>query len=328
MSTTPPIEHGATQTESHATKGPMRHSRITIVTTAAVAALALASCASDSSPAASSSTTDGATEQEKSISIGIPSGWDEGIAVSYLWAAMLEGEGYDVELENADIGVLFTSLAGGGYDLMLDAWLPITHEDYVATAGDKITDLGSWYDNAKLTIAVNEDSPAQSIADLAEMSGEYGNRLVGIDAGAGLTRITQDEVIPTYGLDGLNFVVSSTPAMLAELSSATASGDNIAVTLWRPHWAYDEFPIRDLADPEGTLGDAESIHAFGSADFTERFPEVADWIAAFTLTDEQLFSLENMMFNSEDYSDDAAAAAAWLEENPTFVDDLKAAAQG
>ena len=51
-------------------------------------------------------------------------------------------------------------------------------------------------------------------------------------------------------------------------------------------------------------------------------------IAAFTLADEQLFSLENMMFNSDDYSDDAAAAAAWLEENPTFVDDLKAAAQG
>lgn len=44
---------------------------------------------------------------------------------------------------------------------------------------------------------------------------------------------------------------------------------------------------------------------------------------AFELDDEQLFSLENMLFNSDEYADEDAAVDAWLEANPTFVDDLK-----
>ncbi|GMA30638.1 glycine betaine ABC transporter substrate-binding protein [Litorihabitans aurantiacus] len=302
----------------------MRRTTIQTLAASAAAALVLAGCGSNDSAASGATVPEG---DEASLSIGVPTGWDEGIAVSYLWQEILESEGYDVELETADIGLIFTSLSGGGYDLLLDAWLPGTHADYVADAGEDIVDLGAWYDNAVLTIAVNEDSPAQSLADLADMADEYGNRLVGIEAGAGLTRITQDEVIPTYGLDGMEYVVSSTPAMLAELSSATESGTNVAVTLWRPHWAYDEFPVRDLEDPEGALGGAESIHSFGASDFTERYPTLATWLGAFELTDEQLFELENMMFNSDEYSDEADAAAAWLEENPDFVDDLKAAAQ-
>ncbi|MGO1315636.1 MAG: glycine betaine ABC transporter substrate-binding protein, partial [Cellulomonadaceae bacterium] len=250
----------------------------------------------------------------------------EGIAASYLWAAILEDEGYTVRTQTADIGVVFTSLAGGDFDLLFDAWLPLTHADYVEQYGDDIVDLGTWYDDAKLTIAVNEDSPAQSLEDLAAMSSDYGNRLVGIEAGAGLTKITENEVIPTYGLEGMDYVVSSTPAMLAELKGATDAGTNIAVTLWRPHWAYDAFPIRDLEDPEGTLGGAELIHTYGAKDIEERLPEVAGWVKNFTLTDEQLFSLENMMFNSDEYADEAAAVEAWLEENPTFVDDLKSGA--
>lgn len=294
------------------------------VAAAAVLGLTLAACSSGSDagtgtePAATGDGTD-----ETSISIGVPSGWDEGIAVSHLWQAILEEEGYDVAMQTADIGVLFTGLAGGDFDVMFDAWLPLTHASYLERYGDDVTSLGVWYDDAKLTIAVNEDSPAQSLADLADMADEYDNRLVGIEAGAGLTEVTQDAVIPTYGLEGLDYVTSSTPAMLAELKSATDAGRNVAVTLWRPHWAYDAFPVRDLEDPEGTLGEAEEIHTFGTADFEERYPSLTPLIAAFELTDEQLFSLENMMFNSDEYADEASAVEAWLDENPTFVDDLK-----
>ena len=41
----------------------------------------------------------------------------------------------------------------------------------------------------------------QSLEDLAAQPEVVGNRLVGIEPGAGLTRITKEEVIPTYGLD-------------------------------------------------------------------------------------------------------------------------------
>lgn len=306
-------------------------------TLAAVAAaalgLTLAACSTDSD-SGSGSTPDGSgsgsasSEDETTVRIGIPSGWDEGIAVSHLWKAVLEDEGYTVETQTADIGILFTGLAGGDFDLMFDGWLPLTHASYWERYSEDLTDLGVWYDDAKLTIAVNEDSPAQSLEDLAAMADEYDNRLVGIEPGAGLTETTIDAVIPEYGLEGMDYITSSTPAMLAELSAKADSGENIAVTLWRPHWAYDAFPVRDLEDPAGTLGEAEEIHTFGAADVTERFPELSTWVEAFELSDEQLFELENMMFNDDAYADDLdGAAAAWLEANPEFVTDLKESAQ-
>jgi glycine betaine/proline transport system substrate-binding protein len=90
--------------------------------------------------------------------------------------------------------------------------------------------LGSWYDDARLTIAVNKNSPLKSIEDLKTNPDVVGNRLVGIESGAGLTKITKEKVIPAYGLDKLDFVESSTPAMLAELSGAIKGCKNIAVS--------------------------------------------------------------------------------------------------
>jgi glycine betaine/proline transport system substrate-binding protein len=263
---------------------------------------------------------------QQDVTIAIHNGWDEGIAVSYLWANLLEQEGYSVDLEMADPGVVYTGIAGGGYDVNFDMWLPITHEDYLDQYGADLEQLGAWYDDAKLTIAVNESSPITSLDELGASADDFGNRLVGIEPGAGLTRITRDKVIPAYGLEGLEFIESSTPAMLAELTGAVDQERDIAVTLWRPHWAYEAFPIRDLEDPEGALGEAERIEMVGRTGFATDFPQLTAWLAEFTLTDEQLFSLENIMFNENEGTDNEASVGQWLEANADFFDTIKDAA--
>lgn len=280
------------------------------------AALALTGCAG--------STGDDAAPS-KELTIGVFNGWPEGEAVSYLWKLILEDEGYDVELEYADAGPVFQGVAGGDYDLALDGWLPMTHADYFEQFGDDIVDLGSWNDDAKLTIAVNADAPVDSLSELAAASDQFDNRLIGIEPGAGLTAATQDEVIPTYGLDGMDFITSSTPAMLAELDSKLAAGENVAVTLWRPHWAYDAYDIKDLADPEGTLGDAESIHTFTRTGFDTDHPDVNAWLSEFRMDSEVLFSLENVMYNTgEDVTDYTDIVREWMTENQEWVDSLTA----
>lgn len=289
----------------------MRKSRFMPVAAAIGAAgLALAACSSD----------DDGSSNAGDLTIGVPAGWDEGVAVSNLWKVLLEDEGYNVELVDAEIGVIFTSLAGGSHDLLLDVWLPATHESYLDEYGDDIEELGSWYEGAALTIAVNSDSPVQSLADLAENADAYGNRLVGIDPGAGLTEITQDSVIPNYGLENMEFVISSTAAMLAELQGADNDGRDIAVTLWRPHWAYDAFDIRDLEDPDGVLGAAETIYSYSRTGFTDDHPEVAEWISNFTFSDDQLASLQNLMLNENQGEQNEESVREWLEENPDFRD--------
>jgi glycine betaine/proline transport system substrate-binding protein len=299
-----------------------RTRRTALATTALGLTVALAACSSGD-PADGDRLENG---DLSTVSIGVHSGWDEGIAVSALFSSMLEDEGYTVESQEADPGVVYTGLTGGDFDVNFDMWLPSTHADYLEQYGEEMEQLGVWYDEAKLTIAVNEDAPVTSLDELAEHADEFDNRIVGIESGAGLTRITQDEAIPAYGLEGMEFVVSSTPAMLAELKGATDAGENIAVTLWRPHWAYDEYPVRDLEDPEGAMGEAEEIHTVGRLGFSEDYPTLTKLIESFSLTDEQLFSLENLMFNEDGGGDPTGSAEAWLEENPDFVTDLKAAA--
>ncbi|MCJ1683522.1 glycine betaine ABC transporter substrate-binding protein [Rathayibacter sp. VKM Ac-2928] len=255
------------------------------------------------------------------VTLAVFQGWDEGIAASRLWGAVLEEEGYDVTLQSIDVAPGFSGLASGDYDLALDTWLPVTHGDYLDEYSDRIVDLGAWNDDAKLTIAVNEDAPIDTLEELAANPEVVGNRLVGIEPGSGLNGITTDAVIPGYGLEGMEYLTSSTPAMLQELSSATAAGENIAVTLWRPHWAYDAFPVKDLEDPKGLLGEAEGIHAFGSASFDSEFPTLSSWLRDFRMDSDTLYSLENALFN-EGADDQDAALESWLAENREYVDGL------
>lgn len=285
-----------------------------------IAGLALVACGDDGGETAQEGNGEA---QGGPVTIGVFNGWDEGIAVSELWKYVLEQEGYDVTLEYADPAPAFSGVASGDYDFLMDAWLPTTHEDYIAEYGDQMEDLGSWNDEAALTIAVNEDAPITSLDELADNAGEFNNQIIGIEPGAGLTRITTDEVIPTYGLEDMEYTTSSTPAMLQELRTAIDGGDNIVVTLWRPHWAYDEFPIRDLEDPEGALGEAESIHTFASKDFVEENGQVADWLRNFQMDGETLHSLENVMFNENPDTDDyQPIVEEWVADNQEYVDGL------
>jgi glycine betaine/proline transport system substrate-binding protein len=258
------------------------------------------------------------------VTIAVFNGWDEGIAASELWKAVLTEQGYEVELAYADPAPVYAGIATGDYDLNLDSWLPVTHEDYVEQYGDDLVDLGSWNAGGRNMIAVNEDAPIDSLDELAGNADLFDNRIVGIEPGAGLTRLTKDEVIPEYGLEGMDFIESSSPAMFAELSAATAAGENIAVTLWSPHWAWEAFPIKVLEDPSGAYGAAEEIHIQARSDFEEEFPTLAGWLRGFEMDSDLLHSLENVMFNGEGAGDDdfSAVVAEWIADNREYVDSL------
>ncbi|MDV6013672.1 glycine betaine ABC transporter substrate-binding protein [Haloechinothrix sp. LS1_15] len=269
---------------------------------------------------------DGTGEDETEVTIGIFSGWDESYASVHLFEHVLEDMGYTVDTTELEAGATYTGVARGDIDFTTDGWLPVTHEHYLEEHGDNMESLGCWYDNAKLTFAVNEDAPIDSIDELAEHADEFDNRIVGIEPGAGLTSTTEEEVIPTYGLEEMEFLTSSTPAMLSELQSSIEADENVVVTLWHPHWAYDAFPIRDLEDPEGTLGETEIIYNFGRDGFEEDYPNLAQMVRNFVMEPDELAELERIMFSEDEYDGDdhEAAVADWLEDNPEFVEDLKA----
>jgi len=297
----------------------MKKRLLTSVALGAAAALTLAGCSTSGTPSGG----DTGSGDKGDITIGVFSGWPEGEAASYVWQQVLEDHGYDVTLETADAGPLFAALSKGQYDVTFDVWLPGTHKEYWDQYGDDLDDLGSWYDSAPLTIAVNADAPIDSLDELAAHADEFGNRIVGIEPGAGETGIVQNAVIPAYGLDGMDFQTSSTPAMLAELKKAIASGENIAVTLWQPHWAYNAFPLKDLEDPKGALGEPDHIDTVARTGFADEYPEVAGWFKHFHFDADLLADLENKLFNGDvDASEYPSIVKQWLADHQDFEDGL------
>lgn len=128
--------------------------------------------------------------------------WAEDVALSNLTQQALEDKGYSVKLKELDAGVIFQSLADGSSDLFLDYWLPTTHKEYKEKYGDKIEDLGVWYDDASLDITVPDYvDDVDSIGDLKEHADKFDNQIVGIDAGAGIMDQVKNHAIPDYGLD-------------------------------------------------------------------------------------------------------------------------------
>ncbi len=290
----------------------------------AAVALAATACGSDDGADDSSASGDGGSSSCESVTLGFIPSWTDGLSMAHLWQDVLEDKGYEVEFEEiADAAPLYAGLAGGDVDVYPSAWSEVTHADYMAEYGDDIEDLGSWYDGAVLTLAVPEYVDIDSIADLAGQADRFDGRIVGIEPGAGLTRTTKEEVMPTYGLTDFQLVESSTTAMLAELQAAVDAEEDIVVTLWRPFWANSEFPVKDLADPEGALGEAEGLHNLARTGFSDDCSEVAELMEGLSLTDEQYGSLENLVVNEYGEGQYPEAITAFFEENPDVEETLK-----
>lgn len=256
------------------------------------------------------------------IEIGVFTGWPEGIAVSELWRVILEEQGYDVTLTTVDVAPGYSGVATGDYDMVMDTWMPGTHADYWDEYGDDLVDLGAWYDGAGNVMVVNEDAPITSLDELAEHADEFGNRIVGMEPGAGLTQMTEETVIPTYGLEDMEFITSSTAALLAEIDTATSNGENIVATLATPYWAFGAYPIRALEDPAGAYGGTEEIRITASEAFVDEAPQAAEWLSDFTMSEEDLIDLCDVLFNQHEGEDAEPLVAAWVDEHEEWVSTL------
>ncbi|MFF2022674.1 ABC transporter permease/substrate binding protein [Streptomyces sp. NPDC058171] len=247
--------------------------------------------------------------------------WDEAIASTFLWKELLERRGFEVEATQYAAGPLYTGLAQGQIDFQTDSWLPVTHAEYWEKYGDRLDDLGSWYSPTSLEITVpSYVKGVDSLADLKGKSDLFDGRIIGIEPSAGMMGLLKEDVLGAYGLDGEYEVVDgSTPAMLAELKRAYAKKEPIAVTLWSPHWAYSDYDLKKLADPKDSWGEGDGVHTLSRDGFTADHPEAGRWLKDFTMTEEQLTSLEADI-QKAGKGKEQAAVRGWLDERPDLLD--------
>ncbi|MET7360297.1 ABC transporter permease/substrate binding protein [Streptomyces sp. NPDC005562] len=266
----------------------------------------------------------GGDEKKRELNVAYFS-WDENIAVTNLWKRVLEKRGYKMKLTPSDVGPVYTGLAQGDLDLDLDAWLPTAQKSYWDKNKANLKDIGSWYSPTSLEVSVpSYVKDVKSLADLKGKGDKFKGKIVGIEPGTGVMTALKDKVLPKYGLEGEYDIVSgSTPAMLAELKAAYAKKEPIAVLLWSPHWAYNEYKLTKLKDPKGGFGKGDTIRTISSKDFPEQYPQLTKWLKKFHMSEAQLAGLENEI-NKAGKGNEPKAVDAWLKKNPGFEEKMTA----
>lgn len=195
-------------------------------------------------------TTITATADTKpTIKIGYVEGWDDSVATSNVAAEVIEKRlGYPVQLVPVAAGIMWQGVARGDLDATLSAWLPVTQGAYWDQFKTKVSDLGTNFPDARIGLIVPADVPEKSIADLDSHKADFGGRIVGIDAGAGVMKKT-DDAIKAYNLD-YQLMPSSGSAMTAELARSMHSNKPVIVTGWAPHWMFAKWKLKFLDDPK------------------------------------------------------------------------------
>lgn len=245
--------------------------------------------------------------------------WACATAKSYLVGAILEQEmGYEVELTQAELGMIYTDMANGNQDINIAGWFPVTHEEYYDEYSDEIDKVSTVYEGARIGLVVPEYVDVDSIEELDEHADEFESEIVGIDSGAGIMQAS-DEALETYdSLADFDLQASSEAAMVTELQRAIENEEGVVVTGWTPHWKFGDWELKFLEDPEGVYGEEEYIEALTRAGFGDEQPEVVELLENFYVDDDQLGELMGMIDES---GEPMESSLEWMEENQDLVDE-------
>jgi glycine betaine/proline transport system substrate-binding protein len=252
----------------------------------------------------------------KEVSIGYVDGWSDSVATTNVAAVVIKQKlGYDVKLQAVAAGIMWQGVATGKLDMMLSAWLPVTHGEYLAKNKDNVVNYGANFKDAKIGLIVPEYVKANSIEDL-KTDASFKKKIVGIDAGSGVM-IKTDQAIKDYGLDGYKLQASSGAGMIAELTRAENKKESIAVTGWVPHWMFAKWKLRFLDDPKGVYGEAETVDNVGSLGLEKKAPEVVAFLKKFQWASKD--EIGEVMLAIQDGAKPEAAAKDWVAKHPDRV---------
>ncbi|KQR76365.1 glycine/betaine ABC transporter substrate-binding protein [Burkholderia sp. Leaf177] len=256
-----------------------------------------------------------AADAKPTIKIGYVEGWDDSVATSNVAAQIIEKKlGYPVQLVPVAAGVMWQGVARGDLDATLSAWLPVTHGAYWDNFKSKVVDLGANFPDAKIGLIVPEDAPVTSLTDLEAKKADFGGRIVGIDAGAGVMSKTS-EAIKAYNLD-YTLMPSSGSAMTAELARAENAKKPIIVTGWKPHWMFAKYKLKFLDDPKKVFGEAEHVDSVVNPGLETKAPTVVAFLKKFQWKPGEI---DSVMLATTNGAKPAAAADAWVNAHADRV---------
>lgn len=223
--------------------------------------------------------------------------WADGIAITYLAKVVLEDRGYTVNLKRLEPGPIFASLSRGDADVYMDAWLPNTHASYWERFNTRLDVLGAVFTDGVSGLVVPSYVQINSIDELNDHQAEFGGKIYGIAAGAGIFGQTNN-AIKNYNLN-FEQIASSETTMLTVLRKAIANKENIVITGWKPHYMWSKYDLKTLKDPLNTYP-VDSIKIISRKNFSSDQPEIAKFYSNFRLEEKLLNELMDDVASDKD----------------------------
>jgi len=254
-------------------------------------------------------------EEKNELLIGLDP-YDYSTVPAYLSQYILEQEGIDVKIEEAEIGILYEALSNQKIDAFIDVWSPNLHKDYLEKYSESFEIAGTLYSDMPFGMAVpsylEDINTIQDVADHPEL---FDHSVYAIDPGSGMARTTE-EMVETYGMDDFTVQNSSVAAMLAQVDTAIQNEEAIVFNAWRPHPMFVRFDIKFLEDPLNTWKN-DDVQIAVTPTLKEESPIAYKLFSNMELT---LDMVEEWIMQLDEGKSVEELAENWVNENQETVD--------
>ena len=249
-------------------------------------------------------------------------GWTDITATTATASVILEALGYTPDVQVLSVPVTYASLKSKDIDVFLGNWMPTMEADIKPYLEDKsVETVVTNLEGAKYTLAVpayTYDAGVKDFADIAKFKDKLDNKIYGIEAGNDGNRLILDMIEQDkFGLKDFELVESSEAGMLAAVSKAANSKQDVVFLGWEPHPMNANIDMKYLTGGDEVFGPnfgGATVATNVRAGYTTECPNVG------ALLKNMVFSLkmENEIMGAilNDGTEPKAAATAWLKANP------------
>jgi glycine betaine/proline transport system substrate-binding protein len=253
-------------------------------------------------------------------------GWTDITSTTAATATVLEGLGYQPEIEILSVPVTYASLKNQDIDVFLGNWMPTMEADVRPYLEDgSVESVGVNLEGAKYTLAVPTYLAEQGLkdfADIAEFRDQLEGQIYGIEPGNDGNRLILQMIEENaFGLEGFELVESSEQGMLAQVARATRAEEPIVFLGWEPHPMNANFELAYLSGGDDWFGPdygGATVYTNVRAGLLEKCPNLGQLLKNLTFTLEMENQIMGAILDEGQAPEDAASS--WLEAHPDVLE--------
>jgi len=253
-------------------------------------------------------------------------GWTDITATTAATTVVLQGLGYDPQVEILSVPVTYASMKNQDIDVFLGNWMPTMEGDVRPYLDDgSVESIGVNLEGAKYTLAVPSyvaEGGVKDFADIAKFTTELDGKMYGIEPGNDGNRLLLQMIDENaFELGDFELVESSEQGMLSQVERATRDEEWIVFLGWEPHPMNSNFELTYLSGGDDWFGPnfgGATVYTNVRAGFLSECPNLGQLLQNLTFTLAMENEIMSAILDGGEVPEDAASA--WLKANPEVLD--------